>query len=250
MTTSSGRFAGSRASQRQQTICLRDKTISTCCLGARLGPSPRGIAPGNTPLGTTRSIAPVWSLGCAQKRWTPALSGGRRHVVALDAETGKIVWHDDLDPSDGDQQLFVAHGMLLVQTGSKIIALQSATGVMLWQRESQIQSWYYQAQHRLYTVSIDVPDPVLHPTAPIWSGLRASELTTGKQFWAIPQPLSVTGVSSIDANGILYADSAAITKWSLQGKQLWTHLYAGSPSRRLKPCHKRGLTCCLPKMEP
>ena len=162
--------------------------------------------------------------------------GGEDSVVALDAETGKIVWHDDLDPGDGAEQLFIEHNIVLVQTGSKIMTLQSATGAVLWQRESQIQSWYVdQAQNRLYTVSIDVPDPVLHPTAPIWSGLRASDLTTGKQLWAIPQPLSVTGTSSIDANGILSADgTTAMTEWSLQGKQRWTHLYAGSPLTQIE----------------
>ena len=174
--------------------------------------------------------------------WAPLASdghmlfvGGENHVMALDAETGKIVWQDDLDPSDGDQQLFVAHGILVVQTGSKIMALQSATGAVLWQRESQIQALYINAAATLiYTASIDVPDPVTHPNAPIWSGLRASDLASGTQLWAVAQPLSVTGVSSISATGILYADSAAITEWSLEGTQCWQHIYAGSPITQIE----------------
>jgi outer membrane protein assembly factor BamB len=156
--------------------------------------------------------------------------GGENYIIALDANTGKIIWQDDLDPGDGAEQLVVARDILLVQTGTKILALQGTSGTVLWQRERYIQAWYVDpAEMVVYTASIDVPDPVTQPNAPTWSGFRASDLATGKQLWAVAQPLSVMEEVGISANGILLSDAASLSAWDLQGKQRWHYMYAGSP---------------------
>lgn len=162
--------------------------------------------------------------------------GGENLVVALDVLTGKIVWHQDISPGDGVEQFFIKHTILLAQTGTSIIAFQSSTGSILWQRDSQIKSLYInQAGTILYTFSIDVPDPISDPNTPIWSGLRAVNLATGKQLWAVTRPDDIEGVSTISSSGILYHDATSITAWNLQGKQLWQNAYANAPIAQIDP---------------
>lgn len=120
--------------------------------------------------------------------------GSENQVVSVKPQTGEVAWHQAIDPGDGIENVYVERSIQLLQTGAKLIALQRATGKLLWQRDDEIQSLYFnQAGDLLYMITIEVPDSTVNPNAPIWSELRAIDVVTGKPHWSTLQPITVGG---------------------------------------------------------
>lgn len=81
---------------------------------------------------------------------------------------------------DAVQNLVVHGNMLLLCFGTSLEAVQTSSGNTIWQRDTQVQSWYLDPSGTLYTVYIDVPSDSMRPST---SGLRALNVATGKQIW-------------------------------------------------------------------
>jgi outer membrane protein assembly factor BamB len=147
-------------------------------------------------------------------------------TVAAYSLDGKPLWSTDLATNTlgeiGDQitALYLARNIIIAQARSMIAAVNVGTGQTIWQRESQVQAMAL-IQGVLYTMFIDVPDLTMNENAPIVTGLRAIQVSTGQQLWQVTTPVNESDTELMTPNGLYQASATSLTAWELSGKQRW-----------------------------
>jgi outer membrane protein assembly factor BamB len=148
-------------------------------------------------------------------------------IIAAYSLEGKSLWSTDIGATPfgetGDQikALYLVDNVVIVQVGDMIAAVNIQTGKTTWQRESQVQAMAL-IQGVLYTIFIDVPDSLTSENAPIVTGLRALQASTGQQLWQVTTSINEGNTELITSNGLYLANATSLTAWNLSGKQLWS----------------------------
>ncbi len=155
--------------------------------------------------------------------------GSASKVVALDQQTGQVKWAADIGiGAEQVEQLIVQNHFLVVQTGSSLSVLDTASGHTVWYQTFGVISLFVDASSATIDIlSYGTAPSLTAPSLP--EGLFALALPTGKIRWQRAFPLQLTSVGTVSAQGFLWASGTQITSWDLNGNQRWQLPYQGTP---------------------
>ena len=119
-------------------------------------------------------------------------------IQALDASSGRQLWDYELPTSSDEvKDTIIAGATLVVRTQLGIFALSTQTSKVLWHADS-LQSIALDVTHN--TLYLELTQPSSTERFP--AGIEALDLTSEKQIWQAPYPLSVDDLGMIDSSGI------------------------------------------------
>ncbi len=173
----------------------------------------------------------LWKFGTDQPMWGQPASDGTlvyvtsldHHLYALNAQSGKQVWAEDLGGTLVGQAI-LNEGVLYVGTlNSEVVAVDAANGKVLWRATTEGWVWgsptYLQGQ-------------VL--AGDLKGKLYALDAVSGRVAWSLDTQGAITG-SPLVANDHIYVvnEEGNVLSVSLQGKLEWTKTFEaklyGSP---------------------